>query len=260
MPGFSSPAIILRRTAYAEYDTVLDLLTLERGRITAMAKNARKSKKRFAGILEPFCCLEAVFADSSVRSGMTILREAAVSAPFGAIRLNMEKVAYASYWSEMVNRWVKEDDTQADLFHLLHYVLFMLDSGNASHADLSILFQIRFMTLAGLFPGMTACRVCKTEIDRLSGSPTLYFDIATGGIVCPRCGGDGVGSQYRKPLSRGLVKQFLWVRESKLPQAERMRFTATAREQGLAALEAFVAYHLAMEIKSLKVLQRIRHR
>jgi len=77
MSGFSSPSIILRRAVYADYDLILDMLTLERGRITAIAKNARKSRKRFAGILEPFCCLDAVFVDPAGRtSGMVVLKDA----------------------------------------------------------------------------------------------------------------------------------------------------------------------------------------
>lgn len=258
MPGFSSPAIILRRIEYADYDLIVDLLTLERGRISVIAKNARKSRKRFAGILEPFSCLDAVFSQSAGKTGMMVLKEAAMTDPFETIRLNMEKMAYASYWSEMVNRWVGEDEAQRALFELLYYALSTLNGGCVAHRTLSILFQMRFMALAGMAPRLDTCRVCKKHIDQMAG-PTIYFDVARGGIVCHTCG-LGARSAHGMPLSKGTVKQFQWVRENDLQKAERVRFTDAAQDTGLAALEAFVVYHLATEIKSLRVLRCIREK
>ena len=60
MSVFSTPAILLRRLEYGDFDLILTFMSLERGKISLIAKSAKKSKKRFAGILELFSLIEAV--------------------------------------------------------------------------------------------------------------------------------------------------------------------------------------------------------
>lgn len=56
MSTFSTSAILLRRSSYGDYDLIVTLLSLEKGKITVIAKNAKKSRKRFPGMLELFQC------------------------------------------------------------------------------------------------------------------------------------------------------------------------------------------------------------
>ncbi len=50
----SSEAIILQTTDYAEFDKIVSLYTKDFGRITGIAKGAKRSQKRFGSRLEPF--------------------------------------------------------------------------------------------------------------------------------------------------------------------------------------------------------------
>ena len=45
-------SIILKRTAYGEADWIVAFLTRDAGRMSGIAKSARKSQKRFGGALE----------------------------------------------------------------------------------------------------------------------------------------------------------------------------------------------------------------
>ncbi|OQX62302.1 MAG: DNA repair protein RecO [Desulfococcus sp. 4484_241] len=256
MSTFTSRAIILKRITYLDYDLIIDFLTYEKGKVSAIAKNALKSKKRFAGILEPFVCLDAVFAGPGRKNGMPVLKEALVKNPFAGIRLDIKKTAYAAYWSEMVNRWMEEDGTGSmPVFQLLYHVLDGLDRAGIAQETLHILFQVRFMTLAGMAPRLDSCGICKKKIDQLAG-PELYFDVAKGGIVCHTCGLDGYHSN-RTAFSKGTVKQLLWMQTSQLEKAARVQLSGAARNGCKKALEAFVLYHLSSELKSLDVLRSI---
>lgn len=251
-----SSSIILRRMDFSEYDYILDLLTRELGKITVIAKNAKKSRKRFAGVLELFACMEAVFAVSKSGRGMPLLKETVLTHPFAGIRGDAEKVAYASYWSEMINRWVVQGGFQRDLFPLFFHALTLLDADQAPREAVSLLFQLRFMALAGMPPELACCRVCRKPVDDISGSRIL-FDIAMGGLVCDACVS---GARVTTPvyISRGAVKQLRWLQEGNPRKAERIQLTAAAKREGLEAMEMFVPFHLATEIKSLRILRSIR--
>ena len=56
-------ALVLRAIAYGEADAVVHLLVRGRGRISAFARGARSSRKRFGGALEPFQRVEALVAE-----------------------------------------------------------------------------------------------------------------------------------------------------------------------------------------------------
>ena len=49
METFDTPAVIVRAVDYGEADRVVTLLTRARGKVSAIARGARKSRRRFAG-------------------------------------------------------------------------------------------------------------------------------------------------------------------------------------------------------------------
>ena len=58
-----SLAIILATKDFGEADRLVVFLTPGEGRTTALAKHARKSKRRFMNCLEPFSLVQLVYVD-----------------------------------------------------------------------------------------------------------------------------------------------------------------------------------------------------
>ena len=253
MSSFSTPAIVLRRIDYGEYDVILTLFALKNGKISVIAKSAKKSKKRFAGILELFSILDVVCSVGR-RKGLPVLQEAALKYPFFNIRSSTLKTAYASYWAELINEWMESGQKQIELYQLFSYVLRELDSSRVSEAALSILFQVKFMTLSGLSPNLRYCSLCGIEIENIKET-RIKFDFAKGGILCNGCTSKTLQKTF---LSKGIIKQLLWIEKGDLVKAERVRFTSDALREGLEFLEIFVPYHVGKEPRSLKFLQQIR--
>lgn len=253
MASFSTPAIVLRRIDYGDYDLILSLLTPGRGKLAVMAKAAKRSKKRFGGILELFSDLEVVCSAGRTQ-GLSMLVEASLRNPYFNIRGDIKKMAYASYWAELINIWVEEGQQQVALYTLLQYVLQKLDQGDVSDELLSILFQMKFLSVSGLCPNLDHCCTCKCEIDQLTDK-AVVLDHAKGGLVCEDC--LPYQTQHRS-LSKGTIKQLRWIERNELPKAVRIRFSPPGLTEGLAFLEAFVPYHLGKEPRSLKFLQKLR--
>jgi DNA repair protein RecO (recombination protein O) len=253
MASLSTPAILLRRIEYGDFDLIVTLFTAVQGKTSAIAKSAKKSVKRFPGVLEPFSRLEVVLAQGKGK-GLPVLQEASLEDPFFKIREDMIKTAYASYWTELVYLWMAEGEPQADLYRLILHVLSELDQGRTPAEVLSILFQMRFLSLAGFRPNFDQCHVCKRRLDHIRQGAVISAP-AKGGIVCPDCGGSANG---RLLISKGTLKQLMWIDTEDLERAARIRFTAAAMAEGLNFLETFVPYHIGKSPKSLKVLRIVR--
>ena len=255
MPNFSTPAILIRRTDYGDYDLILTFFSLAHGKISLIAKAAKKSTKRFGGILELFSELEVV-GSTGRGKGLPVLQEAALKQPFSQIRADISRTAYASYWAELIHDWMQEYEKQTDLYDLLKRSLGELDSRRGSEAGVSVLFQMRLLNISGHRPNLSHCYRCQNPLaSTVSGK--LSFDIARGGIGCQSCvpgASDGI------KLSMGTLKQLLWAGSGDLAKACRIRFSPKTIGEALDFLEAFVPYHLGKQPRSLKFLRQIREK
>ena len=146
MASLNTPAILLRRIEFGDFDLIVTLFTLAQGKTSAIAKSAKKSVKRFSGVLEPLSLLNVVLAQSRGK-GMPVLQEASLEDPFFKIREDIVKTTYASYWSELIYLWMAEGEPQEPLYRLMSYVLAELNRGETPVEVLSILFQMRFLLL-----------------------------------------------------------------------------------------------------------------
>lgn len=253
MTHFASSAILIRRRDYGDYDLILTFFTLSLGKVSVIAKAAKKSMRRFAGVLELFSEVD-IAGTVGRRSGLPVLQEAALKHPFDRIRAIPTRIAYASYWAELIDAWMEDHVLQAELYHLLRHALSELDRGVTSEALLSILFQMRLLRLSGHRPNLDRCGVCRKALDAMRPD-MLGVDIARGGIACLDC---LPRSTDALSLSKGTVKQLQWIAGGGLARAARIRFTSAAISEALGFLERFVPYHLGRQPRSLKVLRQLR--
>ena len=255
MPVFSTPAILLRRLDYGDFDVIITFFTLERGKLSSIAKSAKKSTKRFAGVLELFSELQ-ILAGSGRGKGLAVLQEAVLKQPFSSIRTDYKKTAYASYWSELIYNWIEENFKQVALYYLFEHVLYELDSGKIAPSVLNILFQMRFLSLSGHRPNFSHCSLCRLALENIKND-NIAVNLQRGGIVCGKCSS---GASSRMSLAKGTIKQLLWVENGKLAKAARIQFSNPALEESTEFLEEFICYHLGKQPRSLKFLRQIRQK
>ena len=244
---------MLRRVDYGDWDVIVTFLSLRMGKIAAIAKSAKKSTKRFGGLLELFSALDIVVGMGS-RKGLPVLQEASIIHPFSNIRSDIHKTAYASYWAEVVYDWMEEGERAKDVYDLLSYVLIALNNGDVPKEALSILFQMRFLIISGFTPNLEYCMVCRRNVDDID-SKRLEFDLSKGGLICDRCVS---GNPRSIRLQKGTIKQLQWIKQGDIQQASRIRFGSQALIEGNRLLEAFGPYHLGKKPKSLTFLEQLR--
>jgi DNA repair protein RecO (recombination protein O) len=246
------PAIVMRRVEYGDYDLILTLFSRSRGRISAIAKNARKSRRRFSGRLELFSILHPEL--SLPKSGaLPVLQEVRLLEPLENLRTDFIRMGYAAYWSEILCLWLEEAAPQPKLYGLFQEMLRGLHGGVDSPDVLSLICQLGFLTLAGLSPGLDTCGGCGAALGETRAG-RIRFDYGRGRILCGTC----APISRVHPMAPGTVKTLSWLQGKDTASARRMQFSREARQEGLAFLESFVAFHLGRDFRSLKYLRSVR--
>jgi len=256
MPDFITDAILLRKIEYGDHDFIISFLTKSKGKISVIAKNAKKSVKRFSGALDLFFVnqIHCTFPKKK-KDGLIILSQADLENGFANIRYDVFKTAYASFWVELIHFWLEEDKVQSDLYDLLLFSLDALNKGTIEKEVLSLFFQIRFMSISGFSPNIENCDICNTTIDSIEQN-NIRFDFKEGRIICQNC--VKTRPKYGMTISKGTLKQLVWINNSDISRADRIRFSGFAIKEGTRLLEAFIPFHMGRDFKSLLFLKRIR--
>ena len=175
-------AVTLAVSDYSETSQVVTLFTRHNGKVSAMAKGAKRPKNRLGGPVDRLQCVQAVF---SVRShgGLGQLAECSVADPLEGLRRDLKAFYAGSYAAELVRMGTEELDPHPGLFEILRATLRRLSRGQTS-AILVYRFEVRFLAALGVMPQLGACVSCGR--DRAAGQVGL-FSAAAGGLVCRRC-------------------------------------------------------------------------
>ena len=118
-------ALILRRTNYGESDRILNLITPV-GKVSAMAKGARKEKSKLAGKIEMFTLTEVNLHFG--KSNLATLTGAKMVKFYANILKDFERLELASDFLKKINQ-VSENIETSEHFEILNQSLAALDDG-----------------------------------------------------------------------------------------------------------------------------------
>jgi len=182
----ATTAIVLRTRPYGESDKIVSCLTADHGKITGIAKGAKRSRKRFVNSLEPFSLINLRFLDRS-HSNLVFILAADLLLGFKTLASCLDKIAFASYLVEITDGLIGEREENPLVFHHLRKGLNFLEGNDTSLAFLAS-FELELLRLAGYQPSLDSCQRCgKQRNDGLR--LCWHFSVKDGGILCEGCAG-----------------------------------------------------------------------
>ncbi len=236
---------------YGESDRVVTLLSRELGKVSAFARGARASRRRFGGALEPFTLLAAE-ARTRAASDLLGLESVAVERAHGAIRGDLARIACAAYAAELARELVRDHEPHPELFDLLAAYLALLDGAPARPAALRA-FELGALREAGLAPMLEACARCGRALE--PGERALRLDPAQGGVVCLAC--LPAASPGAPLLSPASLAALLRLQAGGLAAAAAEPLPPPLGREVREALDAFVTYHLGRTLAARRFLDEV---
>jgi recombinational DNA repair protein (RecF pathway) len=149
MPLYTAEALVLRTYKLAEADRIVVFLTRDRGKKRGVAPNARRTRSRFAGALEPLTEVRLAYFEKERRELVNLNYAEAVRSPLMAA--GPECLAYSHYFAELIDGWAADSDPDERLFRLGVSVLDALAAGAPGDA-LARYFECWLLRLQGVYP------------------------------------------------------------------------------------------------------------
>lgn len=247
---YNTYAIVLDSIDYGESDRIVKFYTIDYGKISGIAKGAKRSKKRFVNSLEPFSHVKLIFAQKP-NAGLARVDQCELINGFHSIKKNIEIIAAASYFVELLSEMVREGQKNQKVFDLVLKFLKHLNDGKEPDT-LTRFFEIRLLSMLGYLPHLDKCVVCKKLPDE---DLKIYFSSAKGGVVCQSC---ITSAEPRVSISLGTAKSLSLAANASMEGLNRLILSSHAKKEGALVLEDFIKYQLGKELKSKKFMEKIK--
>jgi DNA repair protein RecO (recombination protein O) len=243
-----SAAIVLDCRDHGESDLIVTFFCQHHGRLTGIAKGAKRSKKRFVNKLEIFSSLR-ILHTTPQNNRLAFIAEADLLDGFLSLRKNVSCYTTASVIREFILLATKEVEGDEELYPLLIWVFSNLNSGRAPLPAL-IFFLIRFFAIIGYSPQLDSCLGCgeQIQIDK-----TYSFHITTGGIRCSRC--DTNEPANRLKLSKGTLRSLTTALTQPLERLHRLQLSGNSQKEALSFLHSYGRQLFQREIVSWAFLK-----
>ena len=244
---YSTEAVVLRVRRMGEADSVLTLLSADRGKFDAVARGVRKPTSRKAGHLEPLTHSTLLLAHGT---NLDIITQAQAVHTFLPMREDLRRLGGGMYAAELIDRFTVEREESYMLFRLLVDTLLRLSTDE--DVDLALrYFEARLLVEAGFRPQLGQCVSCGEPLRPVVN----HFSVTGGGAVCPGCRPAGSGLP---PISVNALKVLRLMMRGSYAELARLRLGDTLLAEIESLLRLAVHRQLEREPRSLQFLRELR--
>ncbi|WP_042223427.1 DNA repair protein RecO [Oceanobacillus manasiensis] len=168
---------VIKTTDYGETHKIVTIFSKNAGKISVLAKGAKKPKSRMAAVTQPF-----IYGEFFVylNSGLSTLQQGEVIHSLRRIREDIVRTAYAAYISELLDKLMDQKSPDINIYdefdHTMHWI--------ADKEDPIIpimMLELKLFQKGGFAPTVDRCANCGQKRNPYA------FSIHEGGLLCRQC-------------------------------------------------------------------------
>lgn len=173
---------VIRQVDFSESSKILTLFTREHGKISAMAKGAKRLRGSFEAALDLLTICNIVFIRKS-SGALDLLTEAKLIQRFKVGEKSLESLYAGYYVAELLAALTEEYDPHPLLYAESLAALERFSTGE--QLELAVLrFELMLLQEIGHLPALEGCLVCDRPIEP---GMSYAFRAVQGGLVCLEC-------------------------------------------------------------------------
>lgn len=172
--------IVIKASDFKDSDKIVTIFSAEKGLIKARVRGVKKNKAKLAFAVQPFAFVEFMLTE---RDGFYTVINATSIDQFFNITADFDNYIFMLACLEIIQKTVKENESQVDLFVLLLNSLKLVSYENVSSMNVFIKFVIESMKYLGFWFVFDRCASCGAELNENN----VGFSYEFNGLLCPKC-------------------------------------------------------------------------
>lgn len=238
--------MVLSAMPVGEYDKRLTILTVERGKISAFARGAKKPNSSLLACSQPFSYGE--FIAYAGRDSYTVTN-AQISNYFPKLKEDLEKVYLGMYFCECADYFAREGNDERELLKLLYQSLRALESGKFPLSLVRRIFELKLISIEGEAPQVSSCIFCGKKGDE----ELTHFNLHKDGMVCSLCAKKFSGQVIS--VSPACLYAMQYVVGTSCAKLYRFSLKEEVLAEFGALVEQYIKKHIGRKMKTLQVLE-----
>ncbi|MBC8479362.1 MAG: DNA repair protein RecO [FCB group bacterium] len=243
----STESVVLKIIPYMDTSIIARIFTKDHGKVTLMAKGAKRPKSPFLGFLEPMSILNTHYYQKDTRDIQT-LKEVSFAHSTYNIRSDLNKLCTGLAVIDIMDKTSMNDDPAPILYRLMKRVLEQLESDSGHDRLLFVFFLVQLAIQSGFKPNLYHCSLCGMEYSR------GIFNRNTGDLHCSSClrGGDIILNLNALKLLDSLIR-------TNINSLQSLNIDPTALKESLSFLPEFLLFHLdgMRRVRSLDIVNQL---
>ena len=207
MANIKINGIVIAENNMGDYDKMLTVLTPNFGKISCVAKGARRPQSALLAGTQLFC-----FGEYMMYKGTNTyhINSCETIEIFYNIRTDLDKLKYAIHINKIILDVTEENENCYRILQLYLNTLYMISETDKDLELILSIFKMRLLVILGFTPRVMQCTKCK-EKDNLT-----KFSIKDNGFKCKICSKQDKGCLQMSESTASAIKYIVMAPAKKL--------------------------------------------
>jgi len=208
--------IVIKEVQYKENDKIITIMTDKLGKISCMAKGAKKNNSPLLSTSQFL-----VYSEFLLYKGTNFyhVNSAEMIDSFYSLRIDYEKLNKAFEITKILNKLAYEEEERTGILSLYLNTIFIIQNMDKQFNFVMGVFILKLLCLLGYAPSMYKCLNCNTKMLKNDKNDTkYYYDKTTNAAICNNCYNkkDERSKNYFSEISEGALYSILYVISSEI--------------------------------------------
>lgn len=176
--------IVIREVQYKDNDKIITILTDTLGKISCIARGAKKTNSPILANSQYLVYNEFVLYKNK---NFYYINSASIVDTFYNLRVNLDKLEIVFELTKILQRVTDENEDTTDILKLFLNTLYILNKLDKNNDLIVATFKIKLFCLLGFMPRIEKCAQCGQAFGNIDVKDRVYYDYVSNIFCCGEC-------------------------------------------------------------------------